>query len=400
MKKSTHSLPKRPAIRFTDRGIRGLKPDSARYEVFDNGRKGLGVRVSPKGTKTFFLSYRKNGRLSRISIGKYPDISVADAYDKMERYRKAIRKGEDPATTRRARKEAALRTPTVTQLADLYIERHAKRHKKSWREDERMLRKDVLPDWGNRKAQSIKRRDVIALLDQIVERGSPVTANRTFEVIRRMFSFAVERDLIETSPCYLVKAPSKEKSRQRVLSESEIRQLWIELDHTGISKPLEIALRLQLVTAQRRGEIITARWNHFSDDWWTIPETKNRLSHRVSLSHLAKNLLSELHEITGDSTWLFPNPSDTSHMTERAPTRALGRIRQQLSMEHFTPHDLRRTAASYMASLGVPRLVIGKILNHVESGITAVYDRHSYDQEKREALDKWAERLMEIVDGK
>lgn len=161
-----------------------------------------------------------------------------------------------------------------------------------------------------------------------------------------------------------------------------------------------IVLKLMLVTAQRKGEIISARWEDIDmvTGWWTIPaeRAKNGLPHRVPLSRQAISLLNEARSPAKDSPWVFPSPKD-GHMGETAPDHAVRRSVEDLGIANFTPHDLRRTAASYMTSIGISRLVVSKILNHVERGITAVYDRHSYDADKRDALTRWSRRLAEIL---
>ena len=149
------------------------------------------------------------------------------------------------------------------QLAHLYIERYAKLCKRSWHEDQRILEKDAIPRWRHITAKDITRRDVVALLDDIVDRGSPIAANRTLACVRKMFNYGVERSIFETSPCVAVKAPSKENRRDRVLSEDEIRAFWEGLERTTISIPIRYALKLQLVTAQRKGEVIAAEWPDF-----------------------------------------------------------------------------------------------------------------------------------------
>jgi len=162
-------------------------------------------------------------------------------------------------------------------------------------------------------------------------------------------------------------------------------------------------LKLMLVTAQRKGEIISARWEDIDmvTGWWTIPaeRAKNGLPHRVPLSRQAISLLYEARSLAKDSPWVFPSPKD-GHMGETAPDHAVRRSVDDLGVANFTPHDLRRTAASYMTSIGVSRLVVSKLLNHVEQGVTAIYDRHSYDADKRKAILRWERHLKEILDAK
>ncbi len=385
--------------KFTDRGIAALKPKAARYEVWEGG--GFGVRVTPRGVKSWVWVYHFERRPRRMTFGQYPATSLADARIKLAEARKTLSKGKDPGAITVAERRAERLAESVTELVEEFLEKWSRRNKKSAAEDERILRKDVLPAWDKRKAKDIRRRDVIALLDGIVERGAPIQANRTLAVIRRMFNWAVSRDLLEASPCALVKAPAKENRRDRVLSPDEIGAFWHGLDGARMSAAIRLALRLQLVTAQRKGEVIAAEWTEFGDGVWTIPpeKSKNGMAHRVPLSPLALNLLEAIKANAGESRWLFPSPRGDRPATALAVDHAVRRNRDTL-VRNTTPHDLRRTAASHMTSMGINRLTVAKLLNHAEAGVTAVYDRHSYDQEKRQALEAWGRRLQEIIEGR
>lgn len=319
--------------------------------------------------------------------------------------RKLLAQGVDPGESEVRNRKAERVAETVAELAEAYLDKWARPRKRSADEDERQLRKDVIPAWGRRKAKDITRRDVIALLDSIVDRGSPIAANRTLAVIRRMFGWALSRDIIPASPCVAVKAPAKERRRDRVLNSDEIAAFWCALDDPKlpISASIRLALKFQLVTAQRKGEVIGAEWSEFDlrKGVWTIPaaKAKNGLPHRVPLSPLAISLLGELDERNAArERWLFPSPRRPSEaITDKAIDHAMRRNREALGTGDASPHDLRRTAASHMTSIGISRLVVSKILNHAELGITAVYDRHSYDAEKRAALTTWSARLEEIL---
>jgi integrase len=292
--------------------------------------------------------------------------------------------------------------PTFEQVARLYVERYARLRKRSWREDERILLHDVLPRWGGRRAHSITARDVRRLLDAIVDRGAPIQANRTLAVVRRVFNWAAapDRALVPQAhnPCRGLERPAPERQRERVLGESELRAVWRALD----AEPLRNAalFKLYLLTAQRGGELRTMAWADvdLASGWWTIPgsRAKNGRSHRVPLSPPAVVLLRELPRT---SAWVFPTPRGSASGYRERIYKVVDRLRRATGITDFTPHDLRRTAASYMTSMGIPRLTVAKLLNHAEPGVTAVYDRYAYDREKREAVVAWATRLKEIVGG-
>ena len=391
-------------MRFTDRSIAALKPKAARYEIWEVGRTGFGVRVAPSGRRSWVYMYRFAGKPRRMTLRTYPEVSLADARVEFAKAKRMLAKGVDPGFEAVATRRAERRAETVADLIDEYLEKHARPKKRSAAEDERCLMKDVHPRWGGRKAKHINRRDVIVLLDRVVDRGSPIMANRLLAVVRRMFTFAVDRDIIEINPCLGVRAPGKETRRDRILSEAEIKAFWVGLDEGGMSDQVRLALRFQLITAQRRGEVIEAGWSEFDLPYklWTIAaeRSKNGIAHTVPLSPLAMELLEAIHSVSGKSGWLFPSPKGGDQPIIRTSVNHALRVNEDIDgLRGFTPHDLRRSAASHMTALGIPRLVVGKVLNHADRGVTAVYDRHSYDAEKRHALETWGARLQEIVTG-
>ena len=358
-------------MKLTDMLLRNLKPQAQRYMVW--GDHGLGVRVSPKGRKSFVYMYRHEGKARFLTLGDYPRMTLADAHKAHAEAMKKVEQGIDPGAEAVAERAEERQAPTVAALADEYLEKWAKPRKRSWREDERILKKDILPEWGRRKAREITRRDVIRLLDGIVDRGAGIMANRTLATIRKMFNFAVSRDIVPVSPCLAVRSPAQEQQRDRVLTTDEIRALWHGLEGAKMmAEGTKLALKLQLVTGQRKAEIVTARWDEIdlTDKWWTIPpeKAKNKMAHRVPLSPLALELLQAAKNITGDSPWIFPSPQTDRHITPEAVDHALRRPGLEALGFTFVPHDLRRTAASHMTGMGISRLVVSKILNHVERG--------------------------------
>ena len=378
-------------VHLTHRALRSLSTDRLQEDFWDDLLAGFGVRIASSGRKTFVLRYRANGRKRRISIGTYPPWSLADARDKAKEILGQAAKGEDPQAAHKRERAAE----TFGELAGDYLERHAKRRKKSWPEDQRKIEKELLPAWKNRKAKDVSRRDVIRLVEGIVERGSPVSANRTLALISKIFNFGIEQEAVETNPAQRVKPPAKEKSRDRVLKEAEIQALWRALDEED--PVVAGTFNLRLLTAQRGIEVLSMRWSDVDGKWWTIPAevSKNGLPHRVPLSPQALAVLEQLRPLTGDSEWVFDSPKKPgSHIV--AVRKATLRIASRADVD-FTAHDLRRTAATHMASMGVSRLTISKILNHVERGVTAIYDRASYDAEKKRALLRWGEKVERIA---
>lgn len=412
-------------MKFTDASIRSLKPRAERFEIWETNGEGLGLRISPKGRKTWIYMYRFEGKARRMTLGTYPAMPLTEAHKAHADACDKLKHNIDPGSLRVQANIERRKAETVKELADLYLEKWARPRKRSWREDERILYKDIIPVIGDQKAVDIRRREIIQILDGVAERGSPIQANRTLACVRKMFNYAVSRDIIESSPCQQIRAPGAEKCRDRTLTPDEIKTLWASLDDTckprqesvenrlAISPTIALALKLQLVTAQRKGEVISARWDELDLDsgWWTIPaeKAKNKLAHRVPLSPLALEVIESIkqatlkHDEDGNeilSDWLFPSPRGNKPITPSAVNRGILNNRELIGLPPFTPHDLRRTAATQMASSGITRLVISKILNHAETSVTAVYDRHGYDTEKRRALDAWGRKLEDIITGK
>lgn len=407
--------------------------DRSRHVLWDHETKGLGLRVYPPlegrpSRKSFVLSYRIGSRKRLLTLGDYGTLTLDQArQDAKDRLREVKREGRDPLAEKRAGRAAN----TVAELVALYIERHAKLTKRTWREDERVLLKDVQPKIGHLKIAEVKRADIIDLLDKIADRA-PVAAARTFEIVRKMFNFAIERGQIEQSPCHRIPSPAKAKRRARVLTPAEIKTLWDGLDNdelkdlkglpVGVGRPLRLAIRTLLLTAQRRGELAKAEWKNLDLEKgiWVIPseDAKNEREHHVPLSVDARQAFKELRRVAiereekraaaqerklpahYEPTFVLPNPSGDGPIRAHAVTRAYGRLCKALKLAGITVHDLRRSAATGLAEQKVPRLVIGKILNHTDKGVTAVYERYEYADEMRAALDKWARQVRKVLAAK
>ena len=395
--------------RFTDRFIQNLEVKPERYDVRETD--GFAVRVAPSGTKAWQFIYTFNAKKRRVTIGTYPGMSLKEAKEACTKMRDCLDRGVDPVewqeeqdrqTAEAKRKEE--QTATVAQLVDEYIERWAKPRKRTWPEDYRMLHKDIVPRWGKRKAKDVTRHDVNQMMDEMRDRGATTTVNRTLACIRKMFNFAVSRGVLDVSPCLGVDAPVTEVVRDRVLAEDEIKAFWNGLDQAGMDDGTRLALKLQFLTATRKGETVTARWDAFdlTARVWTIPieSSKNKLSHRIPLSDQAMTVLEQIKAISGDSPWLFPSRIPGRHVVETSVDHAVRKNLPIFGIGQFTPHDLRRTAATLMGGMKIPVIVVSKILNHVPKGITEqVYVKHTFDDEKRVALDAWGRRLESIVTG-
>ncbi len=386
------------SVKLTAQFVESVKaPERGQKDYWDERTPGLGLRVSQGGKRAWTVLYRIGGRMRRLTLGPYPSLSLADARRMAATSLREVHHGNDPATA----KQEARAADTFGELAELYLERHAKVEKRSWPEDERIIERELNPAWKNRKATEIKRADVIALLDQIVERDAPVMANRVKALVSKIFNFAIRRGIVEANPAHGVGSPGgKETQRDRVLTEDEIRLVWKAFEPE--TPKTRAIFRLALLTAQRRGEITGMRWDELDLDagWWTLPaeRAKNGLAHRVPLAPEAMRILRELEKKKKEDEQLVFRGGRIGQPISNLQ-KPLRRIKEASKVE-FRFHDLRRTAASHMTGISIPRLVVSKLLNHVEQGITSVYDRHSYDAEKRAALLKWEHQLREVLERK
>jgi integrase len=391
-------------MRFTDRTVRTLKAKTERYEAWEDGRTGLGVRVSTVGRKSWIYMYRFDGNPRRMTLGVYPAMTLANARVRHAKAKEMRDQGIDPGVVHVQKHQAEQQATTVAYLVEEYLEKHARRKKRSADADERALRKEIIPIWGYRKAKDITRRDIINLLDDVVDRGSPVMANRLLALLRKMFSFAVKQDILGATPCVEIDKPTEETPRDRVLSSMEIATFWHGLEKASMLPLTRLALKLMLATAQRRDEVVSAPWSEFSlsESVWEIPaaRSKNKNAHRVPLSSLACDLLGQVQELGKGSLWLFPSPRSDGLMAPAAVSHAMRNNLSRLGIDNATPHDLRRTAASHMTEMGIPRLIVSKVLGHSDGSVTAIYDRFEYWPQKKQALDAWSARLEEIISGK
>jgi integrase len=239
--------------------------------------------------------------------------------------------------------------------------------------------------------------DVRQLVERVAEAGAPIVANRVAALLSKVFAFALDRDLVPASPAVRIPRPGQERARDRVLTEDELRALWQSFE--ALEPAMSAFYKLRLLTAQRGEEVAAMRWRDVDLDagWWTVPaaSSKNKLAHRVPLNGPALVILTALLAMAKrkeeEEEFVLVGARGKRQQAEAAAT---------FKVKDFRGHDLRRTAASLMASAGVPRLTISKILNHVERGVTKVYDRHSYDPEKKAALNWWATSLLAILKDK
>jgi integrase len=415
---------------LTVKALENLKPGPARREVPDGHTRGLFYILQPSGAASWALRYRFVGKPKKLTLGPYPAIDLPAARRLASEAVQAVARGEDPALAKQAarqsaRAEAEPVRDLVEDVVSLFIERHAKAKTRSWAETERMLKKDVVGPWSGRRLSAIGRADVHELLDGIVDRGAPIAANRILAALRRLCSWSVERGIIQSSPCDGVKAPSAIRTRDRVLVDDEIKIAWTAFERSGW--PFGKLAQLLLLTGARRDEIAEAKWSEIDLDAKTLtlpPErSKNGQRHEIPLSDTAKQIIATLPKVSPGKgkeaifmiTTTGKSPiSGFSKAKDQIDAAILDALRAEAAGRgenpedvkepaNWTFHDLRRSAASGMAGLGIAPHVVEAVLNHKSGtikGVAAVYNRYSYADEKKAALEAWARKLDAIVSGK
>ena len=397
---------------LTVKSVEAAKPNPGkRREIPDGALPGLYLVVQPAGGKSWAVRYRTAGKPRKLTLGAYPRLQLVEAREAARTALRAAAEGRDPAGEKQAAKveAAVVQSMRFSAVAADYIERYAKPRNRSWRETEAFLTRtlDATDTWQDRDIRSIGRQDVLDALDAVVARGATIHANRLFSALRRFFAWTVERGIIEASPIAALKPPSPEISRDRVLSDAELVAAWKAAEEVGY--PFGPVVQLLILTGQRRSEVLDAEWREFDLDsaTWTIPRerAKNDRAHVVPLAPAAVELIDTLPRIGGGKRFLFTTTGDSpfsgvSKATDRLQRFAAGYLPENSNATLWRLHDLRRTFASGCARLGVPVHVVEKALNHVSgthSGIVGVYQRHEYGEERRRAMQLWADHLWTLV---
>jgi integrase len=384
---------------LTTRTVETAKPGKVRREISDARMPGLYLVLQPSGARSWAVRYRSGGRPRKHTLGSYPTIDLKTARDLAGKALRAAAEGRDPG--REKANDRAAGPDTVEAIAEQFIKRHCSRKNRpsTATGTERLLRQYVLPRWGARLARDITRRDVIDLLDRIVDAGKPIAANRVLAAVRKMFNWCVERDILQATPFVGVKSPSNERPRDRVLNDSELRAVWLAADQLG--GPFGALVKMLVLTGQRRDEVAQMRWAEINLEtrlWLLPPERiKNKLAHEIPLSAPTLAVLEALPRI-GDRFVLTTSGEAPSSNYSKGKRRLDALL--PADMLPWRLHDIRRSTASGMARLGISLPVIEKCLNHISgtfSGIVSVYQKHTFSDEKRAAFDIWAAFVADLV---
>lgn len=392
--------------KLTKSVIDGIQPAKRDAIYWDAELKGFGIKVTPTGRKVFVVQHRPKGHRGaprKYTIGKFGEWTIQQARNRARDVLNDSAKGIDQGARQRA---DAVRKASdkVDLLIDEFILKHASKNR-SGNETRRILYRDALPLIGSRSIHGVTKRDVIAMIERVADRGSNYMANRTLAAARKFFNWCVSRGVIDASPAAGVVAPTKELSRDRVLSRVEIRAIMKAATQMGY--PFGTIAQLLFLTAQRRDEVAGMRWSEidFDNSVWTLPgeRTKNGNAHDVHLSRSASQLLANTPRFAANdagSCDLVFTTTGTSSVS--GFSKAKRQLDELSGVADWRIHDIRRTVVTEMSKISVPVHVADKILNHrsgVISGVTAVYQRNEFTDERRKAMDEWATQLSRVVDS-
>jgi integrase len=363
-------------------------PEAGQIEYRDKTYPGLMLRVSVGGRKAWNYAYRHNGKMRRKTLGTYPEMSVEQAHDEWRKARDDVKVGKDPAVN----------TTSPTEFASVFEDwiRRDQSKNRSWEKVERDCLNHAVPHWRHTPIAEITKRDVLAVLDRVVDAGTPIAANRLFSHLHKLFAWAVSRDIIQMSPMAGMDKPSEENARDRVLTDVEIAKVWRAAERLG--KPHGPAFQLLLLTGARREEIGHLRWSEIDGDTIKLSSkrTKNGEPHHIPLSNAARAILADMPRIA-DSDFVFTLSGDVPIGGWSKKKRNLDDL---AAVKGWVTHDLRRTCATGLQKLKTPLQVTEAILGHTagsRGGIVGVYQRHDYANEKREALEAWGAHVAGLI---
>ncbi|EHZ7059195.1 tyrosine-type recombinase/integrase [Salmonella enterica] len=391
---------------LTDIQLKRLKPQEKIYKVTD--RDGLYVAVSPTGTRSFRYDYRINGRRETLTIGQYgaDGISLAEAREQLIAAKKLIKSGVSPAVKKRDGKNQIRNAETFANFTVSYMKR-ASLADSTRSMKQAVIDRDIIPFLGNKQMAEITPSMVRTLCDRIVDRGGNATAVQAREIISSVYTYAKNRGHNFKNPAQDIKASSIATflPRDRTLSLPEISLFFNTLDTVAGMPTLKLALKLIFLTLVRKSEFTQATWNevNFNTNEWTIPKgrMKGGRPHVVYLSRQACDLLVALQMCAGGSPYLLAGrysinkPLSNAALNGVITTTVKVAQSQGKALEHFTVHDMRRTASTLLHEAGYPSDWIEKCLAHEQKGVRAIYNKAKYAQQRAYMLQQWAD----MVDG-
>jgi integrase len=389
--------------RITKRSVDALKPGN---HISDTEIRGFIARRLPSGTVTYGYQYRATGKRRWLPLGLHGNITADEARALAKKEAGKVADRRDPAAERQQEREKAkaASNSTVDAVLDAFVERHVKKNLRSAREVERCFNVYVRPRIGNKSIYELRRSDIIAMLDRIADENGEVMADRVLAHTRKAFNWQAARDDTFNPPIAkgMARTKPKERARDRILSDEELRDLFKALDSMTEPACFPKLVKVLLLTAQRREEVSRMHWREIEDGAWTIPSerAKNGIANAVPLTYAVKALLGDRAKGHVFSTDAGKTPFSGFSKAKRALDEKIAELRKadkREPMPHWVLHDLRRTARSLMSRAGVPSDIAERVLNHIIAGVRGVYDRHAYLAEKRDALERLAALADSII---
>jgi len=373
---------------FIKKSLGTLRAVGGKITVYhDTTKHGLKLLVRPTGVKTFVLYRKIKGRPERITIGRFPEVTIEQARNQVDALNAKIATGVNPNEEKRGLRSEM----TLYDLFNQYMERYAKVHKKSWQEDSDQFNR-YLKEWGKRKLSSIRKSHIQKLHTEIGTNKGHYAANRLLALLHTMFNRAIDWGWDNANPAHGIKK-FKEKSRDRFIQSDELPKFF-----KALSEETSIIVRdyilLSLLTGARRSNVLAMRWDeiNFNRTTWTIPMTKTGESHTLPLVPAAIDILKTRQENnTNNNPWVFPGAGVSGHLVEtKKPWK---RILNKAGIKNLRIHDLRRSLGSWQAATGANLSVIGKTLAHKNVSTTAIYARLNIDP-IRESMNKATDAIL------
>lgn len=389
-------------MQLTDARIKALQPKATRYLVTDGA--GLSLDILPSGQKSWIFRYRTNGKQEKLTLGRYPDISLKAARAKRLEHAAQVAAGSSPAQMKRLARAGLTAIPTVREFGKRYYNEQVVQRWKQPTQILRYLESDLYPCLGDRSLKDVTALDVQALVYRKRDNGRVAAAMRLRGVIKQLYDYAIEVGLVPVNPAAMVATRfiGKTRKRSRTLSPKEIRLYLTIIYRSNIRRQFKLALHLLLLTMVRKSELLMARWEHidFEAGEWLIPAENAKMGrpHLVYLSTQAVDMLRELKALAGKSEFVLPGRSSATRPFAKS---ALNKALEGLSfdMNPVTIHDLRRTAATLLTEKGFDKDVIEKALAHERLGMRAVYILAEYADQRKRMLQWWADYIDTTVSG-
>ncbi len=387
---------------LTDTALRALKPNGKPYIVSDD--RGLYVEVFPTGGIVWRFRYRLKGRREKLTLGKYPALTLKNARVKRDEAAQAVAMGDSPAQKKQRAKVAGPESTTVAEFAGRFFKDIQERDRKDNTMPRRYLEKDILPHIGDKPVKQINAEDVRSVVWKKKEQGFDAAAGQIRGLLKRMLDYAVTCGLLNHNPVLVLpmRHVHRAVARERALTPEEI-QLFLRSAHaSNIRRQFKIALQLILLTLVRKSELMLAQWKdvHVDDAEWHIPveNSKTGKPHIVYLSTQALLLFKQLKVLARNSQWVFPGRGTlTKPFAHNALNKALIVSLQGQEIPAFTIHDLRRTASTLLHEKGWPSDVVEKALNHTVGGVRGVYNRAEYADQRKAMLQFWGDYIDVIA---